>query len=71
MAFPIPDLWECPEGYVMFQQMCYKLFRQRKSHIMAHRHCEEEGEGGQLATPYTVAQVSSYWSVFGSTAMHM
>ena len=51
------DLWECPNGYLLFQEKCYGLVREEKTHIRAHRHCENEGEGGQLAAPYTHMQV--------------
>ena len=41
----------------MFQEKCYKLFRERKSSVRAQRHCENEGRGGELAAPYTNMQV--------------
>ena len=34
------------------------MFRERKTHIMAQRHCESEGQGGQLAAPDTHLQVN-------------
>ena len=51
------DLWECPSGYLLFQETCYKLFRETKNHIRAQRHCENEGKGGKLGSPSTHMQV--------------
>ena len=49
------DLWECPEGYLLFQEKCYKLIREKKSHVQAQRNCSEQG--GQIAFPHTHIQV--------------
>ena len=61
-TYTLTDLWECPDGYLLFQDKCFKLFRESKSHIMAHRHCESVGEGGQLAAPHTHMQVTKYFN---------
>ena len=41
----------------MFQEKCYKLVREKKSHVRAQRYCEEQGKGGQIAFPHTHVQV--------------
>ena len=41
----------------MFQEKCYKLVREKKSHVRAQRYCEEQGKGGQIAFPHTNVQV--------------
>ena len=52
------ELWECPPGYLLFQEKCYKLIREKKTHVRAQRYCEQEGNGGQIAAPYTNMQVN-------------
>ena len=55
-------MWECPSGYLLFQETCYRQYYELKSHIDAHRYCENENNEGKLASPYTNIQVGlSYY----------
>ena len=40
------DLWTCPDGYIMFQEQCYKLLSDQMSFAEAERSCiiEEKGK---------------------------
>ena len=48
------NIWSCPEGYIMFQEQCYKAFPNPVTFPEAERFClnEEDGKVVELQTPH-------------------
>ena len=45
----------------MFKHTCYRFFQELKTHVVAHRQCENEGKGGLLlAAPSTKLEVGLF-----------
>ena len=45
------DEWSCPDGYILFQEICYKFFNTEVSFASADKTCNDEG--GKVVEPNT------------------
>lgn len=43
--------WSCPDGYILFQEVCYKFFSEEVSFASADKLCSDEG--GKVVEPNT------------------